>query len=570
MSFAAASGPAPEPMADPVDPALLLGAMDAFFDRWQGAHPRLNPMVGPSAPQRCSHELMEGLAGLARRRGALFHTHVLETKTQIAANLERYGRSSVDYLDDLGLLSSAASLAHCVWMDPGEFDSVRRRGATVVHNPVSNLRCGSGLLPVADLLEAGVSVALGADGAASNDNQNMFEAMKFACLMQTLHGSHRRWPQAPAVWEMGLRGGAAALGQPLGSLRPGSKADVVLLSTDRHVPVDRDGLATSLVLAEHGQSVHTVIVEGEVAVSAGRSVRVDEAEANRRSLALQERIHSALPERQALYEKYADVLTEVHDDAMARPAPVKRLADITPAFGPRQAAEPIGGGAERDDNRDGEAERDEGVVRGLADDLFPQARGLKSGDARDRSVDRVQDLLDVGAAGPDHLALLERHRLHRRAPGIAEFLLEPLHVVRLGRPDHCYVGAVLLVDDPVDQAARRFDRRIRLALESPQVDVQHRDADSLQGGLRLRLVRDVDRPDAPPRQRFADRPRLLLDVVEDEDAAGSQAVHGYFPSSAFPNCRTTTAPGWPRGRSTSPRSGKTSRPPWDFITSSAM
>ena len=343
MSFAAASGPAPEPMADPVDPALLLEAMDAFFDRWQGTHPRLNPMVGPSAPQRCSHELMEGLAGLARRRGALFHTHVLETKTQIAANLERYGRSSVDYLDDLGLLSPGASLAHCVWMDPSEFNSVRRRGATVVHNPISNLRCGSGLLPVADLLEAGVSVALGADGAASNDNQNMFEAMKFACLMQTLHGSHRRWPQAPAVWEMGLRGGAAALGQPLGSLRPGSKADVVLLSADRHVPVNRDGLVTSLVLAEHGQSVHTVIVEGEVAVSEGRSVRVDEAEANRRSLALQERIHSALPERQALYERYVDVLTEVHDDAMARPAAVERLADITPAFGP-QAGGPGGGG----------------------------------------------------------------------------------------------------------------------------------------------------------------------------------------------------------------------------------
>ena len=343
MSFAAASSPAPEPMADPVDPELLLGAMAEFFDRWQGAHPRLSPMVGPSAPQRCSHELMEGLAGLVRQRGAGFHTHVLETKTQIAANLERYGRSSVDYLDDLGLLSAATSLAHCVWMDPGEFAAVRRRGATVVHNPISNLRCGSGLLPVADLLETGVSVALGADGAASNDNQNMFEAMKFACLMQTLHGSHRRWPQAPAIWEMGLRGGAAALGQPIGSLQPGCRADVVLLSTDRHVPVHRDGLATSLVLAEHGQSVHTVIVEGEVAVEGGRSVRVDEAEANRRSLALQERIHSALPERQALYDRYVDVLTEVHDDAMAQPAPVERLAHVTPAFGPGPAESPESG-----------------------------------------------------------------------------------------------------------------------------------------------------------------------------------------------------------------------------------
>ena len=197
MSFEGASQPRPEPLGDPFEVDGLLQSMAGFFDRWQGAHSRLTPMVGPSAPQRCSHELMDGLARLARERGAGFHTHVLETKTQIAANLERYGRSSVSYLEDLGLLYPGASLAHCVWMDHDEFSTVRRCGATIVHNPVSNLRCGSGILPVADLLEGGVSVALGADGAASNDNQNMFEAMKFATLMQTLHGSHLRWPQAP-------------------------------------------------------------------------------------------------------------------------------------------------------------------------------------------------------------------------------------------------------------------------------------------------------------------------------------------------------------------------------------
>ena len=332
MSFEGASQPAPEPLGDPFDPGALLESMAAFFDRWHGAHPRLTPMVGPSAPQRCSHELMEGLARLASERGALFHTHVLETKTQIAANLERYGRSSVAYLEDLGLLRSGASLAHCVWMDPDEYSAVRRCGATIVHNPVSNLRCGSGILPVTDLLEGGVSVALGADGAASNDNQNMFEAMKFASLMQTLHGSHRRWPQPGTIWRMGLRGGAAALGQPLGSLQPGAAADIVLLSTDRHVAVHAEGLVASLVLAEHGESVHTVIVDGEVMVSEGASTRVDGAAMAERSRALQRRIHEGLPERQAFYDRYVDALTEVHDHAMAEPAPVQRLAAITPAF----------------------------------------------------------------------------------------------------------------------------------------------------------------------------------------------------------------------------------------------
>ena len=340
MSFEGASSPKPEPLGDPFEVDGLLEAMGGFFDRWHGAHSRLTPMVGPSAPQRCSHELMEGLARLTRERGAGFHTHVLETKTQIAANLERYGRSSVSYLEDLGLLHPGASLAHCVWMDPDEYATVRRCGATIVHNPVSNLRCGSGILPVADLLEGGVSVALGADGAASNDNQNMFEAMKFATLLQTLHGSHLRWPQAPAIWRMGLRGGAAALGQPLGSLQPPSAADIVLLDTERHVPVHAEGLVTSLVLAEHGESVHTVIVAGEVVVSEGRSIRVDTEAMAARSRDLQRRLHQHRPERQAFYDRYVDVLTEVHDHEMAQPAPVERLAQITPAFSDAGVAAP--------------------------------------------------------------------------------------------------------------------------------------------------------------------------------------------------------------------------------------
>ena len=338
MSFEGASQPKPEPLGDPFDPQGLVESMTGFFDRWQGAHSRLTPMVGPSAPQRCSHELMDGLARLARERGAGFHTHVLETKTQIAANLERYGRSSLSYLKDLGMLYPGSSLAHCVWMDPDEFATVRRCGATIVHNPVSNLRCGSGILPVADLLEGGVSVALGADGAASNDNQNMFEAMKFATLLQTLHGSHLRWPQAPAIWRMCLQGGAAALGQPLGSFQPGSAADIVLLDTERHVPVHAEGLVTSLVLAEHGESVHTVIVDGEPVVSEGRSTRVDEDAMAARSRDLQRRLHENLPERQAFYDRYVGVLTEIHDYEMAQPAPVERLAQITPAFGESELA----------------------------------------------------------------------------------------------------------------------------------------------------------------------------------------------------------------------------------------
>lgn len=97
MSFEAVDGPPPPPFSDPLDPNLLTSWMTAFFDRWQGTHPRLTPMVGPSAPQRCSDELMAAMARLVHDRNALFHTHVLETKTQISAARERYGRSSVEF-----------------------------------------------------------------------------------------------------------------------------------------------------------------------------------------------------------------------------------------------------------------------------------------------------------------------------------------------------------------------------------------------------------------------------------------------------------------------------------------
>lgn len=332
MSFETLPGPPPAPFSEPLDPALLTSWMTDFFDRWQGAHPRLTPMVGPSAPQRCSDELMSAMAKLVHERNALFHTHVLETKTQISAAQARYGRSSVDFLHDLGLLGPRTSLAHCVWMDSNEFESVLRSGSTIVHNPVSNLRCGSGLLPLADLLEANVSVALGADGAASNDNQNMFEAMKFAALLHTLYGSHTRWPQANDVWELCLSGGAAALGQRTGSIEPGMTADIVLLDTHRHVGFDRDSLVASMVFAEHGESVHTVFVGGEVVVSEGRSTRVDRGDVTKRSRELQGRIHSARAARQHVYDQHVDALTAVHEHETGIPAPVERLAHITPAF----------------------------------------------------------------------------------------------------------------------------------------------------------------------------------------------------------------------------------------------
>jgi len=324
----------PEPLGPPLDPTELIGHMRRFFDRWQGTSTRVFPMIGPSAPQRCSNELMVLLAALASERGALFHTHVLETKSQIVATRRRYRGSVVSFLEEIGLLNSRCSLAHCVWMDPTEYAAVRDAGAVVVHNPVSNLRCGSGLLPLGDLLDAGMAIAVGADGAASNDNQNMFEALKFGTLIHTLYGDHRRWPRPIDVWRTSLRAGATALGQRTGGIEPGAVADLVILDMERHVVADDVSLVSSLVLAEHGESVRTVIVDGEVVVDERCPVRYDRADLGRRSRAIQRRIHDHLPSRQSVYDRYEGLLSLVHERDMADASPIRRLADISAAFGP--------------------------------------------------------------------------------------------------------------------------------------------------------------------------------------------------------------------------------------------
>ena len=310
-SMAFGDGDAPPPLGEPVDPLLLVEAMERFLTDYAD-RPRFTPMVGPSAPQRCSDDLMVGLTGLAHAHDAPLHTHVLETRSQVVATRERYGRSVVEYLDDIGALTDRTSLAHGVWMDADDFARVQAAGATVVHNPISNLRCGSGLLPLAGLLDQGVSVALGADGAASGDNQNMFEAMKFAALIHTTSGPFRAWPTPEAVWRMCLTGGAGALCAPIGRIAPGNRADIVLLDTERHACLDRDALVRSLVFAEHGESVHTVLVDGKVVVDGHTSLTAP-PDHRAKERALQLRINESLPQRQAMLDRYGPLLEAIHD-----------------------------------------------------------------------------------------------------------------------------------------------------------------------------------------------------------------------------------------------------------------
>lgn len=309
-------GPDSLPSGPALDPVALAGHVEEFLSKHRGRR-RVAPVVGPSAFQRCSDEFLVLLAELARRHGVGVHTHLLETKSQVFVGRHRWGRSTVAHASDLGFLGKGSSLAHAVWVDTAEIEMIAASNTTVVHNPCSNLRCGSGVMPMAEMIDAGVPVAVGADGAASNDNQNMFEALKLAALLPTLVGDHRRWPTAEQVWARSLRGGAAAMGAPVGRLTPGALADIVLLRLDRHVLCERGQLVASLVLAEHGESVDTVITNGEPVVCGGRSTRVDHREIGERARGLQRRLLDNTAERAAVFEQWRPGL-EAIEHAMAR------------------------------------------------------------------------------------------------------------------------------------------------------------------------------------------------------------------------------------------------------------
>jgi cytosine/adenosine deaminase-related metal-dependent hydrolase len=204
-----------------------------------------------------------------------------------------------------------------------------RSGSVLVHNPIAALRCGSGILPLQDLLRLDLSIALGADGAAANDGQNMFETMKFASLLHTLYGDFRDWPQADAIWEMALRGGAAALRQPVGNIEPGAAADIVLVRAERDADGDKSRLVRKLVLSEHGESVETVIVGGDVVVRDGSSTRVDERQIRARARESSARWHARHEQRRDLWSSVEPFLAAVVDEARDVDLGLARRADIT-------------------------------------------------------------------------------------------------------------------------------------------------------------------------------------------------------------------------------------------------
>jgi 5-methylthioadenosine/S-adenosylhomocysteine deaminase len=258
----------------------LLALYRYLIARWHGAADgRLSAAVSCSAPQRVTVEYFEGLSALSREHDLPFNIHILETKLQRVLGEEKFGKSLVRYVHDLGLLDERMMVIHAIWIDEADIELLARSGCTVAHNPVCNLRLGSGVMPFRALRNAGVPICLGTDEMNTDDSVNLWFVAKTAALLHTLATPEwREWPQPQEILHALTRGGARALrrADDLGQLAVGCAADLVLLDLDTVSFTPLNDLPRQLIHCEDGGSVRATIVAGRVVFEDGRITTVDE------------------------------------------------------------------------------------------------------------------------------------------------------------------------------------------------------------------------------------------------------------------------------------------------------
>jgi len=249
----------------------------------QTRHPRSNRVgyiAAPSAPQRCTESFLRSVRAMADEYDLPVIMHVQETRLQVVTGRIMYGATMVEYLGRVGFLKPKTSLIHCVWLNPREIDVIARSGATVQHNPVSNLKLGSGIAPVRALLDAGVNVSLGTDGCGSIESASMLKVVSAAALVNKLRDDEcSRWIGAKEAWRAATVGGAEAigLGDTLGAIEPGRKADLALYRLDSIPFVPLNNPLGQLVYAENGANLDLVMVDGKIVLRDGRLAGIDES-----------------------------------------------------------------------------------------------------------------------------------------------------------------------------------------------------------------------------------------------------------------------------------------------------
>ena len=284
---------------DAEDATDSIGKGLEFFGRWKDRSSRITPIFGPHANYTLSAEQLAATRAAATEAGVAISMHISESPFEVQYSKDTFGMTTIDLLESIGFLDGPTIAAHVVWPTEKEIAILAERNVGVIHNPTSNMKIASGISPVSAMLAAGVQVGLGTDGAASNNDLDMWEEMRLASFLQKVEQMDSQVLPANTVLAMATRGGAEAigLGGQIGVLEVGMKADVIQVAFDdvHHIPVF--DVISHLVYVNDEQDVVSTIVDGKVLMLEGEILTIDTASITREARELAALIQSALAER---------------------------------------------------------------------------------------------------------------------------------------------------------------------------------------------------------------------------------------------------------------------------------
>jgi 5-methylthioadenosine/S-adenosylhomocysteine deaminase len=301
--------------------------MESLRDACHLDSDRARLALAPTIAMHCSEDFLRACRELVDSTGWAIHSHVSESKVQLIAGELRYHSSIVAHLDSHGLIRAGFTAAHGVWLSDDDMETLAKAGASVATNPGSNMRLGNGLPDIRRMLKHGVNVAVGSDGAASSDNQNMYEATRLASYVSRVNGPDPvEWLNSKEAFSAATRGGSRALGfgDSLGRLAAGAKADLVFLDLQSINWLPLNNPLNQLVYAEDGISVRHVMVGGRFIVVDRKLLTIDLQELARRTHEATARLDVDTADARALFEKVEPVIASYCPGLASRPHQVRR------------------------------------------------------------------------------------------------------------------------------------------------------------------------------------------------------------------------------------------------------
>jgi 5-methylthioadenosine/S-adenosylhomocysteine deaminase len=285
------------PDAENADDSIAKGV--GFVQRWQGRNSRISPIFGPHANYTLNAEQLAATRAAAMELGVPISIHVSESPFELQYSQDTYGMPSIELYESIGFFEGPTIAAHVVWPTKEEIPILAERKVGVIHNPTSNMKIASGISPITEMLDAGVRVGLGTDGAASNNDLDMWEEMRLASLLQKVDRMNPEVIPATTVLGMATSGGATAigLGDTIGSLEVGKRADLIQVAFEdvHHVPTYN--VISHLVFVSDEQDVASVVVDGEILMREREMLTIDTSRVAAEASALAARIQAALDNR---------------------------------------------------------------------------------------------------------------------------------------------------------------------------------------------------------------------------------------------------------------------------------